>query len=240
MARSDVIVVGAGIVGTSTALQLARRGLAVALVDRRGPGEETSYGNAGVIGGAGVYPTAFPRDFWKIVQVALKRAPEANYHFADLPRIAPWLWAYFRESSPQRLDTLARELRPLMVRSVEEHDALAGEAGATNLIRHNGWLTLYRTRRALNALAPQFRLGEELGVRAEVHDLAGTLALEPSLSPVFHSAVLWPDIATVSNPLSLTRAYAALFARRGGVMLSGDARSLHRNGSGWRVDTAEG
>ena len=51
MARVDAIVLGAGIVGTSIALHLAKRGLAVALVDRRAPGEETSYGNAGVIEG---------------------------------------------------------------------------------------------------------------------------------------------------------------------------------------------
>jgi|1185.fasta_scaffold1323373_2 glycine/D-amino acid oxidase-like deaminating enzyme len=48
----DAVVLGAGIVGTSTALQLVKRGLAVALIDRRGPGEETSYGNAGMIGRA--------------------------------------------------------------------------------------------------------------------------------------------------------------------------------------------
>ena len=53
MARTDVIVLGAGIVGTSAALQLAKRGLAVALIDRRGPGEETSYGNTGILGGSG-------------------------------------------------------------------------------------------------------------------------------------------------------------------------------------------
>ena len=47
MARVDAIVLGAGIVGTSVGLHLAKRGLAVALVDRRAPGEETSYGNAG-------------------------------------------------------------------------------------------------------------------------------------------------------------------------------------------------
>ena len=56
MARTDAIVLGAGIVGTSVALHLAKRGLSVALVDRRGPGEETSYGNTGVIVGASVFP----------------------------------------------------------------------------------------------------------------------------------------------------------------------------------------
>ena len=51
MARTDAIVLGAGIVGTSAALHLAKRGVAVALVDRRAPGEETSVGNAGGIEG---------------------------------------------------------------------------------------------------------------------------------------------------------------------------------------------
>src|ERR1043165_7714608 len=77
--RTDAIVLGAGIVGTSAALQLAKRGLSVTLIDRRGPGEETSYGNTGVIVGASVFPTAFPRSLKKLIQVALKRAPEANY-----------------------------------------------------------------------------------------------------------------------------------------------------------------
>src|SRR2546425_12680032 len=103
MARTDAMVLGAGIVGTSVALQLAKKGLSVALVDRRGPGEETSYGNTGVIVGASVFPTAFPRNLKKLVQVALKRAPEANYHWRDLVKVAPWLISYFNWSTPEKL-----------------------------------------------------------------------------------------------------------------------------------------
>ena len=66
MARTDAIVLGAGIVGTSIALHLAKRGLAVALVDRRGPGEETSYGNAGVIEGSTLLPHPFPRGLGRL------------------------------------------------------------------------------------------------------------------------------------------------------------------------------
>src|SRR5262249_26206555 len=87
MARTDAIVLGAGIIGTSVALHLAKRGLSVALVDRRGPGEETSYGNTGIIGGAGVYPARFPARLSALARVALKRAPEANYHLAFLPQV---------------------------------------------------------------------------------------------------------------------------------------------------------
>ena len=90
--RTDAIVLGAGIVGTS-----------VALVDKRGPGEETSYGNTGVIVGASVFPTAFPRSLKKLIQVALKRAPEANYHWRDLLKVAPWLISYYGWSTEEKL-----------------------------------------------------------------------------------------------------------------------------------------
>ena len=240
MARTDAIVLGAGIVGTSVALHLAKRGLSVALVDRRGPGEETSYGNTGVIVGAIVFPTAFPRSLTKIIQVALKRAPEANYHWGDLLKVAPWLIAYYGWSTPEKLKESAVKLRPLMGRSVAEHKLLLEESGALKYLRENGWLTIYRTDAAFEAMKPQIEFGAEIGVAAQELDTEGTLALEPSLAPVFRHALMWPDVASLSNPLMVTRAYAARFAALGGVFINGDARSLHRADGHWRVDTREG
>ena len=49
-------------------------------------------------------------------------------------------------------------------------------------------------------------------------DTDGARALEPSLAPVFRHALHWPDAATVSNPLMVTRAYAARFGALGGVI----------------------
>src|SRR5437764_2988267 len=100
MARRDAIVLGAGIVGTSIALHLAKRRLAVALIDRRAPGEETSYGNAGIIEGNNIFPPAFPSDPVAVLRVALKQATEANYHLSFLPQVAPWLLAFRTASRP--------------------------------------------------------------------------------------------------------------------------------------------
>ena len=240
MARTDAIVLGAGIVGTSVALHLVKRGLSVALVDRRGPGEETSYGNTGVIVGASVFPTAFPRSLKKLIQIALKRAPEANYHWGDLLRIAPWLLSYYGFSTPERLKDSAVKLRPLMSRSVAEHEALLTESDALKYLRKTGWMTLYRSDAAFEAMKPQLEFGATIGVAAQELDTAGALALEPNLSPVFRHALMWPDVASLSNPLMVTRAYAGRFAALGGVFLNGDARSLHRADGHWRVDTKEG
>jgi D-amino-acid dehydrogenase len=81
MARVDVAVLGAGIVGTSVALHLVKRGLSVALIDRKPPGEETSFGNAGIIEGNTIFPPAFPSDFGSLLRILFRRAPEASYHF---------------------------------------------------------------------------------------------------------------------------------------------------------------
>jgi D-amino-acid dehydrogenase len=235
-----VLVLGAGIVGTSAALQLAKRGVSVALVDRRGPGEETSYGNAGVIGGAGVYPIAFPSDWRELVRIALKRSPLANYHLGFLPKVLPWLLAFRAASKPERLVETAKIMRPLLALALPEHEALLREAGAERYLRKDGWISVYANARAFAALEPELELGAALGVTARKLDSEEARALEPSLNPVFRNAIHWPQIASVSNPLAVTRAYATRFGALGGVLVKGDARSLHRADGAWRVETAEG
>jgi D-amino-acid dehydrogenase len=240
MARTDVIVLGAGIVGVSIGLHLAKRGLSVALVDRAAPGEGTSYGNAGVIEGNTLFPHPFPREIGPLLRVAFKRATEASYHLSFLPRIAPWLIAYRANTTPAASIAYATLMRPLFAQAVAEHEALMLDAGATQYLRKNGWLKLYRSPAAFAATAPERELASALGLAHNVLDRGGALGLEPALAPIFAHAVLWPKAASVTNPLAVTRAYAARFSVLGGILLSGDARSLHRANGRWRVETAEG
>jgi D-lysine oxidase len=233
------MVLGAGIVGTSIALHLVKRGLSVALVDRRGAGEETSYGNTGVIGTT-VFPAAFPRSLTRLARVALKRTPEANYHLRHLPRVARWLTAFRAASSEDRLAETARVMRPLLARALAEHEVLLGEAGATRYLRKTGFLTLYRSDRALEQLWKELALAVELGVGIKFHDQHQARELEPSLAPVFQAAVHWRDVASLSNPLAVTQAYAARFKALGGIMLNADARALHRAAGRWRLASEEG
>jgi D-amino-acid dehydrogenase len=240
MARTDVIVLGAGIVGTSAALHLAKRGLAVALVDRRGPGEETSYGNTGIIEGNTLFAHAFPKGLGALLRIALKQAPEANYHLAALPGLAPWLLAYRRNTRGERAFEFAKAMRPLYSRAVAEHEALMAESGASRYLRKDGWLKLYRSEGSYAATARERSYADELGLSYRPLSVEQARALEPSLSPVFSHAVHWPEAASVSNPLAVTTAYAAQFGKLGGVILKGDARTLHRSSNVWRVDTDEG
>jgi len=235
MARTDAIVLGAGIVGVSVALHLAKRGLAVALVDRADPGQGTSYGNAGIIEG-----NSFPASLGAVIRIALKRAPEADYHLAFLAHVAPWLVAFRRNSAPQKLVETMQAMRPLFSRAVGEHAALMAEAGAEHYLRRTGWLKLYRSDARLAGTARERAIAAELGMPLRVLDVEAARALEPSLAPVFRHAVFWEQAASVSDPLGVTRAYVARFKALGGVVLTGDAMRLHQSAGRWRIDTAEG
>jgi D-amino-acid dehydrogenase len=240
MAKTDAIVLGAGIVGVSVALHLVKRGLSVALVDRGDPGRGTSYGNAGIIEANTLFPAAFPAGLRRLAAIALKRAGEADYHAAFLPNVAPWLLAFRRNSSPERLIATMEAMRPLFARAIAEHEALMAEAGAQRYLRRTGWLKLYRSDRGLAATRRERSLAAELGMPLRLLDTEGARALEPALAPPFRHAVFWEGAASISDPLGLTSAYAARFAGMGGVTVRGDAMSLHRSGALWRVETAGG
>jgi D-amino-acid dehydrogenase len=240
MARTDAIVLGAGIVGTSVALHLVKRGLSVALVERAGVGEQTSYGNAGIIEGNTVFPPQFPSDPAALLRIALKQATEANYHLSFLPRVLPWILAFRAASQPERIAEHARTVRPLFGSAVAEHEALMAESNALQYLRKTGWLKLYRSERGYAAQQREFDMAAQLGLPLQQLDTAAAIAMEPALNPVFARAVFWPQAASINNPLAVTKAYAARYATLGGVTVAGDARTLHRGGNGWRVETNEG
>jgi D-amino-acid dehydrogenase len=241
VARScDVAVLGAGIVGVAAAWHLLKRGRSVALVDRREPGEETSYGNAGVVERDGFLPLTFPRSVAALARYALNRSPEAYYHPLFLPRLIPWLLAFRAEGDPARLAAFAEAVDAIQRHAVAEHRDIARDADAEHFFRDTGWVRLYRTAAAFAADAPLTAHADRFGVRYEVFDAAGFAALEPHVRPVFHRAVLWADTQSVSSPGGVTKAYAARFAAAGGRILTGDATSLKPVADGWQVETAEG
>lgn len=238
--KYDVVVLGAGIVGVSAACHLAARGRTVALLDRRGAGEETSFGNTGVIERSALLPVPFPRDVTFLVELAFGMRPHAHYHPLALPNLAPWLWAYFRSSSPTGLEASGRALYPLARHSLAEHEALMEPAGTLGLLRRTGWIKIFRTPKSLAGEEQELALARELGVPYELCDPAATQKLEPGLAQVFEAGVLWPTTATVSDPGAVTKSYAALAETRGVRTLIGDARTLERGEGGWTVQSTDG
>jgi D-amino-acid dehydrogenase len=232
------VVLGAGIVGVCVALHLQARGRSVALLDRRGAAEETSFGNAGLIQREGVYPYGFPHDFGALLRYGFNRTIDAHYHPSALPDLAPFLWKYWRHSRRERHAEIARRYSRLIEHCVAEHDALAAQAGATGLLRREGWMRVFRTRRERDLrFAEAARWRAEFGINFSALDEKELQEKEPHLAPVLAGALHWTDPVSVVDPQGLALAYLKLFERRGGRFLQGNAASLEQ---GWSVRTVEG
>ena len=238
---SEVIVVGAGIIGVSVAVQLARRGKSVTLVDRRGPGEETSFGNAGLIQREGVVPYGFPQDLAVILKYAVNNRVDVHYHLNALTSIAPFLARYWWHSNKQRHAAIAKAYAPLIEHSISEHDTLIEASGAQHLIAKNGWIEIYRSEEKRDAeYAEAERLQRDNGI-AHTKLTSEELAIaEPDLSQEFVGAVKWNDPWSVRDPQALTLAYLKLFQSLGGTFVKGDASTLAQTATGWTVQTVDG
>ena len=238
--RADVIVLGAGMVGVGAALALQARGRDVALVDRRGAaGRETSYGNAGLIERASVELYTFPRDAGTILRTILGTNPAARIDWASLPQTLPWIFRYFLESAPAKAEAHARAALPLIERCLDEHMKLAQAAGAEAMIRPSGWIKAFRTEKTLAEGAADARRIRDYGLTFDALDARALAEIEPALNG-FVGAIVLRDPAACIDPGGLTAAYAGLFARNGGRLFAGDARSLSQTQQGWSVATEGG
>lgn len=244
MARS-VAVLGAGIVGISCALHLARRGFAVTLVDRREPGAETSAGNSGVIGRASIAPLGQPAIWRKLARYAANRDRVVRFGPAYPARLArhgadlEWFARFLANCRPGAFEANAGRLNALLAHALPEHEALL--AGDSGLLRRDGWLHLFRSERGFEATASARALWYRHGVRFRILDRDGLRDLEPHLGPVFQRAVWLPDVASVADPGRVCRRLAERFAAEGGAVLRAEVRSLDpTTDGGIRAVTADG
>ena len=234
-------MIGAGMVGVCTALALARAGADVALVDRRAPGRETSYGNAGVIQREGVHPYLFPRSVSKLLAHALNRRTDAHYHLSSLAHVAPFLWRYFRASRPDRARASYEASIPLFADCLTAHGALAAEAGADRLLVRKGWLRVFRKQATLRAVEGALSDLRGLGLTVSRPGADALAALEPHLkTDMIAGVVHYEDPWTCSDPGALVAAYAGLFETHGGSIVRAGVRALEKDGRGWRAVTASG
>lgn len=234
MRKFDTLLLGAGIIGVSTALHLQARGHSVCLIDKQEPGQGTSYGNAGLIERSSVIPYSFPLGLSNLLKYALNNRTDVRYDLAYLPQIAPWLFQFWRNSSPAGLARATEAMLPLVEASVTEHDFLIEQAGCQELIQAKGWLEAFRSEKVFEAYKQTLPSLDRFALNYNVLDAAAFAQTEPSMQNIC-GAVHWLDPKTVSDPSALVKAYANLFIQRGGVFLHGDASTLQQNNDGWSV-----
>ena len=229
---AGVVVVGAGIVGVCCASYLRRDGHDVTLVEREGPGEGTSKGNAGALSPGSCVPLAMPGIVRKVPGWLTDPEGPLRIRPAYLPRALPWLVRFVRSAKPERVAEISDALRALHRHVFESYEPLVREAQCADLIRRTGTMVVYRSEQAFVSSRREWELRRERG--AELRELsAGELhELEPMLAPEYSHGVLSPDHGYVANPYRLVTRLAEQFVADGGRLERGFVRALRHDADG--------
>ena len=237
--QADVVVLGAGIVGVSAAHAARQRGLSVILVDRREPGEETSYGNAGILSSGSILPLNQPSLWSALPNYVTNRHAALRWNPAWAIRNIDWLARFLANATPSRSRPRATALHGLIGASLKLHREWIVKAEAAQRIRETGWLKAWRSD-AVDAAKREQAFLAEYGIASQLLDRQAISALEPNILPVYKVGLLHTQTASVDSPGSVVKAYAKMFAGLGGEIRRSDIRAIIPDGEGWRVALADG
>ena len=235
----DVAVLGAGIVGVSAGIAARQRGLSVVVIDRREPGSETSYGNAGILSSGSILPLNKP-SLWGALPSYLGNTSAAlRWDPLWVMKNLDWVARFLANAVPSRTRPRATALHGLINASLKLHRQWIVQAGAPNRIRETGWLKAWRSDAVEAAKAEQAFLAE-FGIRSELLDRQAISALEPNILPVYKVGLLHTETASVDSPGAVTKAYAQMLKNSGGAVRQSEIKAIAPSGDGWRIALGDG
>lgn len=223
-----IAVIGAGIVGVSTALWLKRDGFDVVLIDREGPAAGTSYGNGGVLASAACVPVTGPGLIGKVPRMLLDPRQPLFLKWGYLPKLAPWLIKYLRHANADDTRRIAQAVAGVVGDSVQEHHQLAQGTEAARWIAPSDYLYLYKTRADFEAEAFSWGLRRDHGITWSEMSGAELSAFVPSLSPDLGFAVKMPDHGRITDPGQYVKDLCAHFESLGGRYLRAEVEEIAR------------
>ena len=198
-----VVVIGAGIVGAATAVELLRDGQRVTILEPGEPGGEqgASYGNGTLLNPSSVIPMSSPGIWRKVPGWLADPLGPLAIRRGYLPRLLPWLTRFLRAGATEdRVAATARALRPLLLDAPELHRRLAEEAGVGELITRQGVLFVFPSRADFEAEALAWRLRRENGVRWLELSADELRQREPTLSRRYTFALLVEENGQCRDP----------------------------------------
>jgi D-amino-acid dehydrogenase len=198
--RQDIVIIGAGIVGIAIAACLSETGRNILVIDRQGICEGTSSGNAGALAFSDILPMASKGILAKVPGWLMDPLGPFTIRPSYLPKLAPWLYRFWRASRADMLDRTIRAQGAMMRLAEPEMLGLMQRAGIYNMLREDGSLELYESEEELNASLPGWAARRQAGIAFE-HLRGEALAdCQQGIAKQFVAGTFVPSWKTVSDP----------------------------------------
>lgn len=234
------MVIGAGIVGSSCAWHLRRKGLEVTLIDQVEPGMSCSYGNASCLSRSSVIPFSYPGMINKVPGWMLDPLGPMRIRPLDFPALAPWFWQFWRVSSMQKVEQIAIAQKKLMDTVFEDYDDILNATDSTHLRRSKGAIHLYDTEKEYEKDQWQIELRRKLGFDSHRLSAPELKQLVPALKLDNGVAMMMPDWHQLLDPQKVTQRIAENSFADGTKWINDKVLKIDSKDHGVVVTTASG
>jgi len=213
---NQIVVVGAGIIGVTAALNLIREGYHVTLLDRDEPGETCSFGNAGLLAMSSFEPNVGISTLMNSPKWLLDPKGPLSISWRYFHKLLPWLFSYVRACFSKKIASNGQALHGLTSSSLVLYQQLANTAGCQNLVKKSDYLQVYRTKPEFDKAESGMQTRRNEGYKIDVLEANVIKQLEPALSEQFSYAHQIHDHGYITDPGELLICLHKQFLSEGG------------------------
>ena len=231
----NILIIGAGIVGICTSIELIKKGYSVTLMDPNQPGSQTSYGNAGVITDSSLMIINNPQLLKSLFQLIFKNQTSFRYSKSFIFSRLIWVLRFLMFSHKNHVKFAAKALRELQVLSLNTHKKLIKKTNSNNIISKPGWLKLFKTSQSYKKYSLEL---EVLNKHKAKYTTLNTTQIEkqfPDLEVKFFKGILFKNSIRVKSPLKLSKKYFNYFLESGGKFVQESCKDLQYIKDKWVI-----
>ncbi len=243
MAETDttIIVIGAGVVGLSTALYLRRSGRDVVVIDPLPPPGGASFGNAGMISADTSVPIALPGMLRKVPSWLADPLGPLAVRPSYFPRALPWLMKWIAAGRIQRVLEISDAMRALHKDAFLCWKEMLGPGNFSDLVRPVGQVQVWEANGESSSAALERTLRERQGIPSQALGADDLRQMFPGISPAVRRGVLVPGNGYTVNPQRIVQTLHRLLLEAGGKLVPESVyKILPREGGGYDVMTNVG
>jgi D-amino-acid dehydrogenase len=225
-AKSEVVVVGGGVIGITSALELQRRGKRVLVIEPNDPGPGTSAGSAGYLSDSHIFPIARSSMIRQLPKMLVDPLGPLVIRPSYAPHMVGWGLRFLNTLRPARNSAVIVALASLNRDCLAKLFELAARCGASEYLSREGALTVCRTDADVRGQEADLSTYRAYGVAVHAVSQKEMSELEPALTANVAGGIFFPDEARCADPGAFGRQLAASFIANGGSILRSKARVL--------------
>lgn len=233
--KQKIAVIGAGVIGICTALQLQHAGFAVTLYDEKGLAQGCSKGNAGHFATEQVFPLAHPSLFKKLPAMLFNPLGPLRIDWRYMLKALPWFWQFIKNMPSAKYVAHTQALKALNEHAISAYERLLANYQLEHLITKKGSLLTFETTPLVD-VQRTLAMYQAQGVKVKLLDAQQVRALEPNLSKKVTYALFFEDVAHSIDPHLLCIHLAEQFHQLAGRFCQRKVVSITPNNSEFLVN----